>query len=120
MRYALLSILTIGLLFIGSTPALAKDPGQVKLAVINNPTNSAAVNQSLITPVRWYAYYGGPGWYRGYYYPRYRGYNYSVRPYPYRYWSYYGPAYGYYGYGYRPFGFNYYGPRVGFRFGVYR
>jgi hypothetical protein len=114
MRFAALTLLTIGLLSIGSRLAVAQEwltPSPTP------PTVAARVDQSLIAPVHWYGYRPVPRWYRyGYYSPYY-----TYRP---RYYSYGSP--GYYDYYAQPypgyyypnaFGFQYYGPRRSFSFG---
>ncbi len=119
MRSLLLSLMIIGLLFIGSVPALANGGAQSQNATATTAAYlSNATGQATVTPVARF-YYGAPGW-RGWYgyryWPRYRAYYYSPYYYSNPYYSYYpGRTYGYTGY--YPYDFYYSGPRVQFGFG---
>jgi hypothetical protein len=111
MRSLLLSSIIIGLMSVFAAPALADDGwqshNQTATAYLTNATDQGAI----VPVVRYYSYYGGPGWYGYRYYPRYRAY-YSpyYYSYPYQTYVYPGPTYGY---GYYPPSDFYYHARRG-------
>jgi hypothetical protein len=118
MRSLLLSLMIIGLSFVNTAPALADDVVQSHNVTTNTAYLNATSDQTAVIPVaRYYSYYGGPNWYAGRVYPRYRNYyyNYPARPYPYRTYVVPGSVYGYSSYA--PYDFYYSGPRVRFGFG---
>lgn len=116
MRHITITLATLGLLFLGATLAAAQEPF-VNAATVSQST--VAVDQAVVTPVRWYGYVPYPGWraYRYPYYvyrPRYYGYG------PPRYYDYYYDPYADYPNSYYypgGFSFGYYGPRRSFNFG---
>jgi hypothetical protein len=112
MRPATLILAMLGLLSVGATLAV----GQERLAnVPAAPNVTAAADEAVVMPVRWYVYRPAPGWYSDHSYAPY----YTYRP---RYY-WYGPPRYYYadpysGYYYpNGFGFEYNGSRRSFSFG---
>ena len=116
MRMATLALAILGLLFFGTAFVAAREQST------NVPAAAyatAAANNAVVTPVRWYVYRPVPGWHSYYRYAPYYTYR------PRSYW--YGPprfydyryAVPYRGYSYDPngFSFEYYGPRRSFSFG---
>jgi hypothetical protein len=118
MRSLLLSSIIIGLLFVIAAPAIAEDGWQshnqtATAAYLTNATDQAAI----VPVVRYYGYYGRPGWYGYNYYPRYRAYYspyYYANPYPYQTYVYPGPTYEYGAYPPSDFYYNARRGRLGF------
>jgi len=113
MRLATLTLAMLGLLFVGTTFAVAQER-RVNVPAAPSPTTLA--DQAVVTPVGWYVSRPGP---ERYGYRRYPPYTYRPRSHwygPPRYHGYYADPYPGYYYP-NGFGFEYHGPRRSFSFG---
>jgi len=112
MRLATLTLVTLGLVCLGTTFAVAEDrPANAPAAPL-----ATAADAAVVTPVHGYRYGPAPRWGGYYHYPRYQAY--PPRAYwygPPRYRSYYADPYAGYYYP-NTFGFQYSGPRRSFGF----
>jgi hypothetical protein len=65
MRLATLTLAMLGLLFVGTTFAVAQERA---VNVPAAPYLTVATDEAVVAPVRWYVSTPGPGWYGSYRY----------------------------------------------------